>query len=87
MKNLPDFDGKVVSFGLVDSSLAIINPKFEKQAGRIFIVGHIPQEASTNNYGIGKPCAISWDAITDYIVFENEKEYIKQIKKSEKKKK
>ena len=87
MKNLPNFDGKVVSFGLPDSSLAMISPKFEKQVGRIFVVGNIPKEWSTNDYAIGKPCAIAWDAITDYIVFENEKEYKKQMKKSAKKNK
>ena len=39
MNNLPDFGGKVVSFALPDSTLAISNPKFEVQAGRIFITG------------------------------------------------
>jgi len=86
MKNLPNFDGKVVSFGLPDSTLAILNPKFEKQAGRIFITGTIPEEHTKNDYALGNACAISWDDITDYIVFKNEKAYKKQMKKSSKKK-
>ena len=86
MKNLPSFDGKVVSFGLPDSTLAILNPKFEKQAGRIFIIGTIPEECTKNDYALGNACAISWDNVTDYIIFKNEKEYKKQMKKSAKKK-
>ena len=58
MKNLPNFDGKVVSFGLPDSTLAILNPKFEKQAGRIFITGTIPEEHTRNDYALGNACAI-----------------------------
>jgi len=87
MKDLPDFSGKVVSFGLPDSTLAMINPKFEKQAGRLFVIGTIPKESTTNDYALGNSCAIAWEAITDYIIFENEKEYKKQMKKSANKKK
>jgi len=86
MKNLPNFGGKVVSFGLPDSTLAILNPKFEEQAGRIFITGTIPEEFTKNDYALGNKCAISWNVVTDYIIFENEKAYKKQMKKSAKKK-
>ena len=86
MKDLPNFSGKVVSFGLPDSTLAILNPKFEKQADRIFITGTIPEEHTKNDYALGNTCAVSWDSITDYIIFKNEKAYKKQMKKFAKKK-
>ena len=80
----PDFANKIVAFSTVtDSTLAIENPTFESQFERLFVVGHIPKGATTNDWAAGRPCAIAWESITDYIVFDTNEQYLELLEKSE----
>jgi len=78
-----DFTGKVVSFGSVDDNLAMKNISFESQLGRVFVVGEIPNGATNNDWAVGRPCAIAWETVTDYMIFESESQYSELIEKSE----
>jgi hypothetical protein len=77
------FYGKVVSFGTVSGdTLAIKNPIPVFQFERLFFVGVIPRNATTNDWAIEKKSAIAWDAVTDYIIFDSEEQYAELIDKS-----
>ena len=81
--NFPDCKNKIVVFGTSDShynSLSILSPKLEEQGGRLFIVGTIPKY--DGGYGEEKSCAIAWDIIINYIIFDNKEEYLKDTKES-----
>ena len=87
MKNkIPDFSGKIVSLSTADSILTTQNPHFEQQGGRLFVVGIVPKGGSRNNWAQGTLSAVAWDAVTDYLVFNSEKEYTVSLRKSRKKK-
>ena len=86
MKNTtPDFAGKIVSLSTYDSVLAIQDPHFEQQGGRLFIIGMVPEGGSRNDWALGTLSAVAWDAVTDYLVFGSLKEYKASLKKSRKK--
>ena len=76
------FDGKTVTFGTADDNLAIKNISFEEQFGRIFVVGNIPKGTTNNDWAVGRSCAIAWDSITDYIIFDSEEIYAVSIENS-----
>jgi hypothetical protein len=82
-KKEPYFIGKVVSFSTSESTLAINNPKFEKQKNRLFVVGSVPKGATKNNWAESRPCAIAWDAVVDYMVFDSIEQYNESLLKSE----
>ena len=83
MEPTPDFKGKTVSFSTAESTLAIVEPTFETQGGRLFVVGTIPAKASTNDWAEGRLSAVAWDAVTDYIVFDSVDQYVELLKLSE----
>lgn len=78
-----NFMDKVVSFSTNSSTLGVFNPVLKEQASRLFIVGTVADGSTTNNWARGKSCAIAWDSITDYIVFESIDEYITLLAKSD----
>lgn len=77
------FDGKVVSFSTANDTLAMKNIKFEVQKNRLFVAGVIPKSATTNDWAEGRPCAVAWDSVTDYMVFDSESQYVELIANSE----
>ena len=81
-EKLPDFDGKVVSVVCVneDTGQLIRSPRFERQGGRLFIVGAVPEDASQDNWMEDLPCAIAWDTVQDYVVFESMKDYLTRLR-------
>lgn len=82
-KLLDMFKGKVVSFSSADETLAIKNIAIENLEGRLFIVGQIPNGATKNDWAANCECAIAWDVITDYILFESEEQYVELMAKNE----
>lgn len=76
------FDGKVVSFGTANENLAIKDIKFEYQNGKLFVIGVVPANATTNDWAKGIRCAIAWDSITEYMIFDSEEQYAELIEKS-----
>ena len=80
---LTNLIGKTVSFGTDSDNLAITNISFKLINEKIFVFGIIPYGATKNDSGVGKECAIAWDSITDFMVFETEQEYTKFMVSSE----
>jgi len=84
MKNItPDFKNKVVSFSTDDSILCIVNPIFELQCKKLFVIGKVVKGSTTNDWAEGRPCAVAWDKVTDYMVFDSIEQYIELHEKSE----
>jgi hypothetical protein len=83
---LPDFTGKTVSFSTADSTLGIEEPRFETQGGRLFVVGVVPKGATTSDWAVGVRCAVAWEAVTDYLVFQSVDDYNRRLIRSHKKK-
>lgn len=79
---LLDFSDKVVSFGTANDNLAVKNISFEKVFGKIFVKGVVPKGTTNNDWAAGQKCAISWDTITDYIIFDSEDEYKRALDES-----
>jgi len=82
----PDFTGKCLSIMISDSdhSFDLCNPKFELQAGKLFIVGTVPKDSSASNWDVGKTNAVLWDQVRSYLVFDSEEEITKAFGISEK---
>ncbi len=59
-KSLPNFSKKVVSFGIVgnEHTYAIESPRFEMQAGRLFLVGTVPRGGSSRDWSEGVGSAV-----------------------------
>jgi hypothetical protein len=85
LESLPNFEGKCVSLTTMEDRIShdLLNPYFEVQGGRLFIIGVVPMGATRSNWVAGCQSAIAWDRVTDYFVFENLYDYTKAIKKSE----
>jgi len=81
---VPDLSGKVVSINMVDDdcNTDLVDPRFEIQAGRMFIVGTTPDGASHSNWAAGCTCAVAWDRVTDYLVFDSVEHYTSATRKS-----
>jgi hypothetical protein len=75
----PDFTKKVVQVSLVGDNhcYAIDSPRFAIQSGRLFLVGVVPHGGTSSNWSEGATCAVAWDKVTDYLVFESAKHYQK----------
>lgn len=58
--NFPDFSKKCLSIRLIDSSHShdLCFPRFETQAGKIFLIGTIPKGSSESNWDANKIGAI-----------------------------
>ncbi len=76
------FTDKVVSFGTVGDTLAMKGIQFQMQNGKLFVTGNVPKGATTNDWAIDRPCAIEWNSVTDYMIFDDENQYAKLIEKS-----
>lgn len=80
-ENLPDFAGMLLSI-ICNSERGgqlIYSPWFENQAGRIFLVGTIPNDVAPDEWMEGLSTAIAWDSVQDYVVFDSIDEYKKRV--------
>ncbi len=71
----PDFSGKVVACELStkpDIPFTVIEePTFEMQGGRVFLTGMTPHGVNDDDWCAGAPCAVAWDSVLVYYVFES----------------
>ena len=63
-----------------EHSYVLDRPRFETQGGRLFLVGTVPPGGSANDWSEGAACAVAWEKVTDYLVFESAKHYQKRLK-------
>ena len=85
----PNFSGKFVSLSIAGDShtYAMERAHFELQGGRLFLVGIVPHGGSNGDWSEGAGCAVAWDGVTDYLVFNSIEHYLKGLAKFEKYKK
>ena len=83
---LPNFEGKCLSVSLIDNeeSHDLLEPRFEWQAGRLFLVGQVPAMSTQSDWTAGCPTAIAWDRVEGYVVFDNEAAFLQAVEVSEK---
>jgi len=82
----PDFSDKCLSIRIEgsDHSFDLCNPKFELQAGKLFLIGKVPKGSSASNWDVGKMNAVLWDQVRSYLIFDSEEEITKAFEISEK---
>jgi hypothetical protein len=84
----PNFKGKMISIlseGEVTPSL-IADTRFEIQAGRLFLVGIVPKGGSTGDWVAGLSCAVAWETVQEYIVFDSAEDYAERVATYDRKK-
>ena len=82
-KKLPDFDRKCVFLSVAgdEHKYTIDEVRFEMQGGRLFIVGTVPRGATNGDWCEGAGCAVAWDAVLTYLVFDSSEDYQKGLAK------
>ena len=77
---LPDFTKKVVvvSWMTTDASRALAYPRWERQGGRLFLVGAVPSGGSRNDWLMDGEAAVAWEMVSDYLVFDSLADYHKR---------
>jgi len=85
---LPDFTNKLVSVGLYGEGEGrpLDCPRWEMQGGRLFLVGTVPSGGSSRDWCEGIVNAVAWDQVTDYLIFDSAKQYLKRLAVYEKRK-
>jgi len=82
---LPSFRGKVLTIYFLDRATSgdtgsiIEDPRWEQQAGRLFLVGTVPHGVSPGDWNGGLVSAVAWDAIAEYTVFDSIDEYRQRV--------
>jgi len=84
-KTVPDFSGKLVSLSIAGDkhTYAMEQAHFASQGGLLFLVGIVPHGGSSGDWSEGAGCAIAWDSVTDYLVFDSVEHYQKALAKFE----
>lgn len=82
---LPDFSNKCLSVSLIDDEDAhdLVAPKFEWQAGRLFLIGVVPNCSTKSDWTAGCTAAVAWDRVQEYVVFDSEDAFLKAAAISE----
>jgi hypothetical protein len=74
---LPDFTNKVVyvffDSGLPTNRLAVENPNFQLQGGKLFLVG---RGLMSRSWGSDVPTAIAWSKIQWYTIFDSTEAFL-----------
>lgn len=85
MEDYPDFGGKCISMRLIDSDCShdLFDPKFEVQAGRLFLIGVIPEGATDSGWDKNQIGAVAWEQVRNYVLFDDMDAYTKAIEISE----
>ena len=79
---LPDFSDKAISVALIgeETSRILVNPRFEMQGGRVFLIGTSPPGASKRDWLAGLEESLAWDQVQEYVVFDSAEDYFKRLK-------
>lgn len=77
------FQGKTVSFSSASETLAMKDVSFQTIQDRLFVVGRMPLGATTKDLALNNTCAIAWDSVQDFLMFDSEQDYSRWIEESE----
>jgi hypothetical protein len=61
--------------------IVLANPRFEMQAGRLFLLGVTPQRDSVGGWADNVPRGVAWAAVESYLVFPCTREYLARLSK------
>jgi hypothetical protein len=83
--DLPDFTGKCISLRMFESdhSHDLHNPRFEYQAGRLFLIGTIPPGSSDSGWDVNQIGAIAWEGVRNYVLFDSIEAFTRAIEISD----
>ena len=83
--SLPDFSGKCISIRARGSRYShdLYDPSFEYQGGKLFIVGTVPEGASESCWDDNQTCALDWENVIKYTLFDSKEAYQKAAKISD----
>jgi hypothetical protein len=59
------------------------DPFFELQAGRLFLVGTIPQGSSASGWDSNQIGAVAWESVRSYVLFESLETFTRALEISE----
>jgi len=77
-------NNKIISLSTsADDSMTMKDVSFDLIHNRLFIVGQISNGSTTNDWALGRPCAIAWDSVIDFMIFDTESQYEEMINKAE----
>ena len=74
--DLPDFVGKFVLVAMArsaDDTQLLQEAHFERQGGRLFLVGTIPPKVVPGFEGVR--AAVAWDTVSQYVVLDSLKQF------------
>lgn len=71
--DLPNFGGKCLYLLLMgnDKPKVITEPEFLTQGGRLFLSGIVPDYPDRKVWAEGCRCALAWDQVQAYMVFDS----------------
>jgi hypothetical protein len=76
---LPNFSGKVLLLyfkGRTSKENGIlVEPRFEMQGERLFLVGKEIEDDSGGNWLSGMTTAVAWDCVEQYFIFDSAEDY------------
>ena len=81
---LPNFDGKLLVITTKDGpeySTLVEQARFEKQGGRLFVIGTARSPWPEPGWQEGLQIAVAWDVVHSYYVIDALEEYRKLVKK------
>jgi hypothetical protein len=85
--SLPDFRGKVLlvyfQHRTSKENGIIVDPRFEMQGGRLFLLGNEIEDDSGANWLSGLPTALAWECVEQYFVFDSVEEYWRRAERGE----
>jgi hypothetical protein len=79
--SVPDLSNKVVYIYQVnrDHEVTLQNPTYEEHGGKLFLVGTIPDGGSNNDWLSGLKTFVSWEHITELVIFDSLEEYLGRL--------
>ena len=76
---------KIISLSTsAEDSITLKDACYDLVYGRLFIIGQICKGSTINDWALDRPCAIAWESVVDFMIFDSESQYQSMIKKAEK---
>jgi hypothetical protein len=79
----PNFRNRLVALALSDDPetpfTILEQTRFELQGGRVFLTGIVPEGVHEDNWCAGVACAVAWEAVLEYYLFDSVDDYLEKI--------
>ena len=75
---------KIISLSTsAEDSITLKDASYDLIHNRLFIIGQISKGSTTNDWALDRPCAIAWESVVDFMIFDTESQYEAMIEKAE----